>query len=189
MQNVVIDSAGHIYVCGEDISASSGVFSEGADSSEMNDPMILKIRRNIFPVCSGGWQFFQILIDNLTLKKARRKSFAVVAIVAAVIWVLLMVSVSRASMMSDLSEGLILKPEITPAVQIVNPPLFSIFTKDGKLLIDRAYGLKSGIALGPIKGVYFYRYGTRGFIRGEDNRIEPELLPVQSQLKVGGPRK
>jgi hypothetical protein len=191
MQNVVVDAAGHIYVCGENITGDDFTRVPGMGEVQLMGDADLKTCRDQFPACSHGWQFFQILRDNLTLKRDKRRSLAYMAIAIAVIWIFFAASTSWGGMMGDLggpAEVTISKPEAIHTLNYTSLPTFSIFSKSGVRLVDRAYDIRSGTVRGPVEGVFFYRYGKKGFIKDDGIRIEPELSPTPGQPKVG-PRK
>jgi hypothetical protein len=191
MRNVVVDAAGHIYVCGENITGEDFTNVPGWSEVKTMKDTQLKDCRDVFPACSHGWQFFQILRDNLTLKKARQRGIAYVAIVAAIVWVFFAVSTSWGGMMGELgspAEIPVSKPEAIHTLNYTSLPTFSIFSKNGVRLVDRAYDIRSGTVRAPVQGVFYYRYGKKGFIKDDGIRIEPELPPTPGQSKVG-PRK
>jgi hypothetical protein len=183
MKNVVIDAAGVTYVCGEDISPVIGLLPK---TKSLKDEE-LKTYRDRFPACSGGWQYFQILRDNLGLKKARRRFLATVAIIIAAVWLLLAASTAQGGMMGDL-------PKAVPAVNYVSPQTYTIWSEKGMSL----YAGLPEISV-TTRGLHFSNAGQpmvlnlrpgEAVIISADPRIPggPKLPQAPYQQRVG-PRK
>jgi len=181
MKNVVADAAGHIYVCGENITGEDFTVVPGMGEVRRMKDATLKDCRDVFPAGSHGWQFFQILRDNLTLKRARQKSLAVVGIAACII------STVWGGMMGDLPQA-----TAQPAFYLNPlPPTFSLYSEKGMLLYAGIGNVVFGKS-GDKKGLYFVLEGQRKFLVLRDHEavlIKPDPDPRPVYHGKIGPRK